>query len=79
MIFLLFRFAHCINIEFYQDIVTVLNRIMSDSDLKVKEQLNCVLTVFKILSGQGETLTIDPNKFYAHLYRNIYSVDAGIV
>ncbi|XP_014278519.2 nucleolar complex protein 3 isoform X2 [Halyomorpha halys] len=72
------KFAHCINIEFYQDIVTVLNRIMSDSDLKVKEQLNCVLTVFKILSGQGETLTIDPNKFYAHLYRNIYNVDAGV-
>ncbi|CAH1399034.1 unnamed protein product [Nezara viridula] len=53
-------------------------KIMSDSDLKVKEQLNCVLTVFKILSGQGETLTIDPNKFYAHLYRNIYNIDAGV-
>ncbi|KAF6199744.1 hypothetical protein GE061_006042 [Apolygus lucorum] len=71
------KFAHCINLEFYHDLVIVLNRLMADGELKVKEQLNCVLTVFKILSGQGEALNIDPNKFYAHLYANMVHVAIG--
>ncbi|BES99446.1 Nucleolar complex-associated protein [Nesidiocoris tenuis] len=71
------KFAHCINVEFYHDLVTLLNRLMSDGQLKVREQLNCVLTVFRILSGQGEALNIDPNKFYSHLYANMTNVGIG--
>uniref|UniRef100_A0A0A9XF28 NOC3-like protein n=3 Tax=Lygus hesperus TaxID=30085 RepID=A0A0A9XF28_LYGHE len=71
------KFAHCINLEFYHDLVIVLNRLMATGELKTKEQLNCVLTVFNILSGQGEALNIDPNKFYAHLYANMANVTIG--
>ncbi|KAK9509652.1 hypothetical protein O3M35_006918 [Rhynocoris fuscipes] len=71
------KFAHCINLEYFEDLVKVLDNLMNDGNLKTKEQLNCILTVFKILSGQGEAICIDPNKFYGHLYANMFNVDLG--
>lgn len=35
------------------------------------ETLKCVETVFSILSGQGDQLTIDPSTFYAQLSRSV--------
>ena len=72
-----FRYAHCINLEFYEDIVNVLNRLLEREPLGYREQLHCIQTVFTILSGQGEVLHIDPFRFYVHLYRNLLSVHAG--
>lgn len=72
-----FRYAHCINLEFYEDIVNVLNQLLEHEPLGYREQLHCIQTVFTILSGQGEVLHIDPFRFYVHLYRNLLSVHAG--
>ena len=74
-----FRYAHCINLEFYQDIVNVLNQLVDQESLGYREQLHCVQTVFTILSGQGEVLNIDPLRFYTHLYRNLFLINAGTV
>lgn len=52
---------------------------MESGDLGHREQLHIVQTVFTILSGQGEMLTIDPIRFYAHLYRNLLNIHAGKV
>ncbi|XP_015590385.1 nucleolar complex protein 3 homolog isoform X2 [Cephus cinctus] len=71
------KFAHCINLEFYQDLVNVLNRLMEEGNLGLREQLHCIQTVFIILSGQGSALNIDPYKFYYHLYKNLLNVNAG--
>lgn len=71
------RYAHCINLEFYQDIVNVLNQLVEQEPLGYREQLHCVQTVFTILSGQGEVLNIDPLRFYTHLYRNLFLINAG--
>uniref|UniRef100_A0A1B6C2B6 Nucleolar complex protein 3 homolog n=1 Tax=Clastoptera arizonana TaxID=38151 RepID=A0A1B6C2B6_9HEMI len=71
------KFAHCINLEFYQDMVNVLDGLMATGTLKYREQLHCVETVFAILSGHGDALNIDPLRFYTHLYRNLYCVQAG--
>ncbi|XP_012260136.2 nucleolar complex protein 3 homolog [Athalia rosae] len=71
------KFAHSINLEFYQDLVNVLNQLMEGDTLRLKDQLYCVQTVFAILSGQGEALNIDPSRFYTHLYKNLLSVSAG--
>ncbi|XP_046749750.1 nucleolar complex protein 3 homolog [Diprion similis] len=71
------KFAHSINIEFYQDLVNVLNRLLEGNTLSLKEQLYCIETVFVILSGQGEALNIDPSRFYSHLYRNLLGIRAG--
>ncbi|XP_014241260.1 nucleolar complex protein 3 homolog [Cimex lectularius] len=68
------KFTHCINIEFYQDLVVVLHNLLANGNLNVKERLNSILTIFKILSGQGESLSIDPNKFYTHLYAIMLNV-----
>ncbi|XP_055696047.1 nucleolar complex protein 3 homolog [Lutzomyia longipalpis] len=71
------KFANVINMEFFSDLVNVLNNIMESVDLDYREQLHCIQTVFVMLSGQGEVLNIDPIRFYNHLYRNMLSVHAG--
>jgi nucleolar complex protein 3 len=71
------KFAHTINIEFFEDLIEVLNNLLVHADLGYREQLHCILTVFTILSGQGEVLNIDPSRFYTHLYKNLLRVNAG--
>ncbi|XP_044010019.1 nucleolar complex protein 3 homolog, partial [Aphidius gifuensis] len=71
------KFAHCINLEFYQDLVNVINTLMEEKNLGLREQLHCIQTVFTILSGQGSALNIDPYRFYVHLYKNLLSINAG--
>lgn len=71
------RFAHTINLDFFSDLIEVLNRIMETQDLGYRQQLHCIQTVFTILSGQGEVLNIDPTRFYGHLYRNLLACSGG--
>ncbi|CAD6995677.1 unnamed protein product [Ceratitis capitata] len=71
------EFAHVINIDFFSDLIDVLNRILEEMDLGYREQLHCIKTIFVILSGQGEVLNIDPIRFYQHFYKNLLTVDAG--
>ena len=74
---ILFRFAHIINVEFFSDLIEVLNHLVEQANLGYREQLHCIQTVFTILSGQGEVLNIDPARFYTHLYKNLLFVNAG--
>uniref|UniRef100_A0A182VPT9 NOC3-like protein n=1 Tax=Anopheles minimus TaxID=112268 RepID=A0A182VPT9_9DIPT len=71
------KFAHTINIEFYADLIELLNNLLENVDLGYREQLHCIQTVFIILSGQGEVLNIDPARFYSHFYKNLLYVNAG--
>ncbi|XP_015119168.1 nucleolar complex protein 3 homolog [Diachasma alloeum] len=71
------KFAACINLEFYQDLVNVINSLMKDSNLGQREQLHCIQTVFTILSGQASTLSIDSYVFYIHLYKQLFNIHAG--
>lgn len=72
-----FRFTHCINLEYYQDIVNVLDHLLENEPLNIREQLYCIKTVFIILTGQGDALNVDPLFFYTHLYRVMLQIDAG--
>lgn len=45
--------------------------------LTFRSKLHCIKTVFIVLSGQGEALTIDPVKFYTSLYNVILKLSAG--
>ncbi|XP_033102734.1 nucleolar complex protein 3 homolog [Anneissia japonica] len=67
------KFAHLINLEFFDDLVQVLNSLIESGDLQYRESLHCVLTAMHILSGQGEVLNIDPTMFYNHLYTTMLS------
>ncbi|EFN82745.1 Nucleolar complex protein 3-like protein [Harpegnathos saltator] len=71
------KFAHCINIDFYQDLVGAIDRLIEEGNLGLREQLHCVQCIFTILSGQGTALNIDPYRFYAHLYKNLLNVHCG--
>ncbi|XP_034935770.1 nucleolar complex protein 3 homolog [Chelonus insularis] len=69
------KFAHCINLDFYQDLVNAINHLMENGYLGQREQLHCIQTIFMILSGQGSALNIDPQRFYSHLYRILLDID----
>uniref|UniRef100_A0A8C6EVW1 Nucleolar complex protein 3 homolog n=1 Tax=Marmota marmota marmota TaxID=9994 RepID=A0A8C6EVW1_MARMA len=72
-----FRFAHLINVEFFDDLLVVLHTLIESGDLSYQESLHCVQTAFHILSGQGDVLNIDPMKFYTHLYKTLFKLHAG--
>lgn len=71
------KFAHLINVEFFDDLLIVLHSLISSDDLSYRESLHCILSAFQILSGQGDVLNIDPMKFYTHLYKTLFSLHAG--
>ncbi|XP_057319666.1 nucleolar complex protein 3 homolog [Microplitis mediator] len=71
------KFAHCINLDFYQDLVNAINKLLAEGNLGQREQLHCIQTVFTILSGHGSSLTIDPHRFYSHLYKILPNIDLG--
>ncbi|KAL0269355.1 UNVERIFIED_CONTAM: hypothetical protein PYX00_007118 [Menopon gallinae] len=71
------RFAHCINVEFYHDLVNALDNLIENEDLGFKEKLCCVHTVFTILFYQGATIYLDPSRFYSHLYSTLLYLNAG--
>ncbi|NXF03768.1 NOC3L protein, partial [Smithornis capensis] len=71
------RFAHLINVEFFDDLLIVLHSLIASGDLSYRESLHCILSAFHILSGQGDVLNIDPMKFYTHLYKTLFSLHAG--
>ncbi|XP_054687323.1 nucleolar complex protein 3 homolog isoform X2 [Grus americana] len=73
------KFAHLINVEFFDDLLIVLHSLIASGDLSYRESLHCILSAFHILSGQGDVLNIDPMKFYTHLYKTLFSLHAGIV
>lgn len=71
------RFAHCINLEYYIDLVNVLDGLLKEEWLGYREKLHCIQTVFSILAGQGEALNLDPTRFYTTLYKAILTVHAS--
>ncbi|XP_066263007.1 nucleolar complex protein 3 [Euwallacea similis] len=71
------KFAHCINLEYYVDIVNVLSHLLKQDWLGYREQLHCIQTIFIMLSGQGEAINIDPTRFYVNLYRDLLTTHSG--
>ncbi|XP_009276293.1 PREDICTED: nucleolar complex protein 3 homolog [Aptenodytes forsteri] len=71
------KFAHLINVEFFDDLLIVLHSLIAAGGLSYRESLHCILSAFHILSGQGDVLNIDPMKFYTHLYKTLFSLHAG--
>uniref|UniRef100_A0A3Q3MZ45 Nucleolar complex protein 3 homolog n=1 Tax=Labrus bergylta TaxID=56723 RepID=A0A3Q3MZ45_9LABR len=71
------NFAHLINLEFFDDLLNVLQNHIQSGDLTNRESLHCIQTVFTILSGQGDVLNIDPLNFYSQLYKMLPRLHAG--
>ncbi|XP_057663387.1 nucleolar complex protein 3 homolog [Diorhabda carinulata] len=71
------KYAHCINLEFYVDIVNVLDNLLKEDWLGYREHLHCIQTVFAILGGQGEALNLDPLRFYNGLYKELLNINVS--
>jgi nucleolar complex protein 3 len=69
------KFAHMINIEFFDDLISILYQLIRSGHLDNNQTLNCLHTVFTILSGEGLALNIDPQRFYAQLYGSFLGMD----
>ena len=64
------KFGHLMSIDYFQDLlrnVDVLLVAVDENKLGQTEALLCIHTVFVILSGQGDQLTIDPATFYRRI------------
>lgn len=71
------KFAHCINVDFYVDLINILDNLMKDDWLDYSEQQRCIQTVFLILSQQGDILNLDPTRFYTGAYENLLTIHAS--
>ncbi|VDK86553.1 unnamed protein product [Litomosoides sigmodontis] len=63
------KFAHLINIEFFDDMISALSSLINQQHLRLVESLRCIYTSFVMLSGEGIALNIDPSRFYWSMYR----------
>lgn len=73
------KFAHLINIEYFDSLFSALNGLLESGNLSTRENLHCMQTAFTILSGQGSVINIDPARFYKHFYNNMIPVHAGTI
>ncbi|KAL3280651.1 hypothetical protein HHI36_003887 [Cryptolaemus montrouzieri] len=71
------KFAHCISLDYYVDIVDLLDKLLKEEVLGFREELHCIQTVFAICSNQGEALNLDPSRFYNNLYKNLLRISAA--
>ena len=61
--------------DFFEDLVKLMHQMIESASLSFRSKLHCIKTVFIVLSGQGESLSIDPIKFYASLYNIILQLN----
>ena len=69
------KFAHLINIEFFDDLISLLFRLVASGRMSSDQTLFCLNTVFTILSEEGSALNVDPQRFYAKLYTTLLTSD----
>uniref|UniRef100_A0A915LWM7 NOC3-like protein n=1 Tax=Meloidogyne javanica TaxID=6303 RepID=A0A915LWM7_MELJA len=63
------KFVHLISIDFYDDLMQHLGRLVEQKQLKLTETLNCIHTASHIFTGEGQaTIEVDLQKFYKALY-----------
>ncbi|KAJ6547529.1 nucleolar complex-associated protein-domain-containing protein [Mycena capillaripes] len=76
------KYAHLVNIDFFKDLLKVLKELIAreaddeeedeadevNTSKDVQQRLQCIVTAFELLSGQGEALNIDLSDFISRLY-----------
>ncbi|GAB1605833.1 nucleolar complex protein 3 homolog [Argonauta hians] len=71
------KFAHFVNIDFFEDLFNTLKTMIGSGNLTLLQTIQCTLTTFLILSGQGNVLNIDPVHFYKYIYSRMITFGAG--
>ncbi|KAL0026860.1 hypothetical protein WJX77_007364 [Trebouxia sp. C0004] len=62
------KYAHLIDVDYFADLLQVMQQIMQMTALPLRQRLRTLLTASDILKGQGEALNIDRRDLYARLY-----------
>ncbi|KAJ3733037.1 nucleolar complex-associated protein-domain-containing protein [Lentinula guzmanii] len=77
------KYAHLVNIDFFQDLMKVLRGLIlshsndqreeanSEVVITIRHRLLFIVTAFELLSGQGEALNMDLSDFISYLYASI--------
>uniref|UniRef100_A0A1I7VRN2 NOC3-like protein n=1 Tax=Loa loa TaxID=7209 RepID=A0A1I7VRN2_LOALO len=68
------KFAHLINVEFFDDMISALSSLINQQHLRLVDSLRCIYTSFVMLFGEGVALNIDPSRFYWSMYRLLPSL-----
>uniref|UniRef100_H2YPG9 Nucleolar complex protein 3 homolog n=1 Tax=Ciona savignyi TaxID=51511 RepID=H2YPG9_CIOSA len=68
------KFAHLINVDFFSDLFSVLQSLVSKQSLPLQQNIHCIFTAFTILFGQGEVLNIDPVDLYKMLFSMLHDI-----
>ncbi|KAI8853921.1 CBF/Mak21 family-domain-containing protein [Chytridium lagenaria] len=81
------RFAHLINVDFFADLIKVLKEITFEQMKKFDEEvadkgttesaLHCIVSAYRILSGQAEAINIDLRDFNSALYTLLLRIAAN--
>ncbi|XP_077487122.1 nucleolar complex protein 3 [Amblyomma americanum] len=61
------QYAHLVNLDFLEDILDALGTLLNL--LSSRDAPCCLQAAFALLSGQGQALTVDPQRFYVALFR----------
>ncbi|KAI9033758.1 nucleolar complex-associated protein-domain-containing protein [Phycomyces nitens] len=77
------RFAHLINVDFFDDLLNAIKDVMHSMEVNVdtkagslsRKRLLCIITAFQLMSGQGEALNYDLKEFYNEMY--VFLLKAG--
>ncbi|KAK9813219.1 hypothetical protein WJX72_010918 [[Myrmecia] bisecta] len=62
------RYAHLISVEYFGDLMAIMQQLLAGSALPLSARLQVLLTAADILKGQGEALTVDRRELYTQLY-----------
>lgn len=73
------KYAHLVNIEFFDDLLNVLYNLIDQEELNESQTCHCLLTVFKILGGQGQVLNVDPTRYYTLMYSTLLSLNNCVI
>uniref|UniRef100_A0A452FW43 Nucleolar complex protein 3 homolog n=1 Tax=Capra hircus TaxID=9925 RepID=A0A452FW43_CAPHI len=73
------KFAHLINVEFFDDLLVVLHSLIESVILTILflSLKSSLCPDYSFLTKFCDVLNIDPMKFYTHLYKTLFKLHAG--
>eukprot|EP00003_Mantamonas_plastica_P026301 TRINITY_DN533_c3_g1_i1.p1 TRINITY_DN533_c3_g1~~TRINITY_DN533_c3_g1_i1.p1 ORF type:complete len:390 (+),score=151.54 TRINITY_DN533_c3_g1_i1:300-1469(+) len=73
------KFSHLINLDFMNDLITVLKTLVGRPKQPLADVLHCAIAGFKIMQNSGDTLNVDLKEFYVALYTHIMKLPANSI
>ncbi|CAG7824019.1 unnamed protein product [Allacma fusca] len=71
------KFAHIISIDYFEDLLKLLQTLLKKEAIHENQRLLCVATVLAVLDGHGSALTLDPVIFHRYLYTALANIRCG--